>query len=170
VSTHGDVTFDFAPGTVLGDDTPRRYRRLLRQAVVGTDRFFAPAGKAVLGWAVQRGSGITVRTPDGADAPPVEEGFDGVVVVPTFGVGVAAPIRVTRVVRERDVVGFAYGTRAGHPEVGEEAFLVRRVGTETVLELRALSRPAFPYSLVAPVGLVLQDRFSGRYLRALTGG
>lgn len=166
----GGVTFDFAPGTVLGDETPRRYRRLLRRSVVGTDRFFAAAGKAVLGWSIQRSSGIAVRTPDGAEAPPVEEGFEGVVVVPTVGMGISAPIVVTRVVRERDVIGFAYGTLKGHPEVGEEAFLVRRVGTETVFELRALSRPAFPYSLAAPVGLVLQERFSGRYLRALTGG
>ena len=84
-----------------------------------------------------------------------------------LGVPVAAPFRVTRVVHEPDRVGFAYGTLPGHPEVGEEAFLVRRVGAETVFELRALSRPAFPYSLAAPVGLLLQQRFSDRYLRAL---
>jgi uncharacterized protein (UPF0548 family) len=51
--------------------------------------------------------------------------------------------------------------------VGEEAFLVRRIGTETVFELRALSHAAFPYSLAAPFGLLLQQRFSDRYLRAL---
>ncbi|WP_375387866.1 DUF1990 family protein [uncultured Amnibacterium sp.] len=170
MSEVGGVTFDFAPGTVLGEDAPRGYRRLLRRSVVGTDRAFADAGRAVLDWTVQRASGIAVRTAEGADAPPAEEGLAGVVVVPALGVGITAPMVVTRVVRERDLVGFAYGTRRGHPEVGEEAFLVRRVGTETVFELRALSRPAFPYSLAAPIGLLLQERFTGRYLRALTGG
>ena len=74
---------------------------------------------------------------------------------------------ITRVIEEPDLVGFAYGTLPGHPEVGEEAFLVRRVGRETAFELRALSKPAFPYSLAAPVGLLLQSRFSDRYMRSL---
>ena len=88
-----------------------------------------------------------------------------------FGVGrVVAPMRVTRVLREPEVIGFAYGTLPGHPEVGEEAFLVRRVGRETVFELRALSRPAFPYSLAAPVGLALQSVFTERSLLALVRG
>lgn len=161
-------TFDFAPGAVLGDSAPPGYRRLQRATVVGVAADLERLGALVLDWQVQRRSGIAVRTPEGADAPPVAEGFEGAVVVPVLGVGrVVAPMRVTRVLRGPEVMGFAYGTLPGHPEVGEEAFLVRRVGRETVFELRALSRPAFPYSLAAPVGLALQAMFTERYLLAL---
>jgi uncharacterized protein (UPF0548 family) len=152
---------------VLGAVTPRGYRRLLRQTVIGTAAAFDPASEAVLDWAVQCRSGIAVLSDSGDDAPRATEGLEGVVVVPVLGRTIAAPFRVTRVLHEADIAGFAYGTLPGHPEVGEEAFLVRRVGDETVFELRALSRPAFPYSLAAPVGALLQQRFTERYLRAL---
>ena len=160
-------TFGFLPGTVLTDEHPRGYRRFVRQAVIGTAARFDGAAEAVLDWQVQRRSGIAALSDSGDDAPRASEGLEGVVKVPVLGVPVSAPFRVTRVIQEPDLVGFAYGTLPGHPEVGEEAFLVRRVGPETVFELRALSRPAFPYSLAAPVGLLLQQRFSDRYLRAL---
>lgn len=160
-------SFDFLPGTVLTAATPRGYRRRHREAVIGTDDRFASATEDVLEWAVQRRSGIRALSDSGDDAPRAAEGLDGVVVIPLLRGTVAAPFRVTAIVREPDRVGFAYGTLPGHPEVGEEAFLVRRDGTETVFELRALSRPAFPYSLAAPVGALLQRRVTERYLSAL---
>ena len=160
-------TFDFLPGTVLADETPRGSRRPLRRSVIGTAAAFDAAAASVLEWQVQRRSGIAARSDSGDDAPRASEGLEGVVVVPLLGRTVSAPFRVTRVLEEPDLVGFAYGTLPGHPEVGEEAFLVRRIGNETVFELRALSHPAFPYSLVAPVGALLQQRFTERYLRAL---
>ena len=160
-------TFDFLPGTVLTDAPPRGYRRLERRTVIGTADRFPTAAEEVLDWAVQRRSGIRALSDSGDDAPRASEGLEGVVLVPALGVPVRAPFRVTTVVQEPDRVGFAYGTLPGHPEVGEEAFLVRRTDAETVFELRALSRPAFPYSLAAPVGLLLQQRFTERYLEAL---
>jgi uncharacterized protein (UPF0548 family) len=160
-------TFGFLPGTVLTDEAPRGYRRFVRRVVIGTAARFPGAADEVLDWAVQRRSGIAARAVSGSDAPRVSEGLEGTVEVPVLRCTVAAPFRVTRVLQEADVAGFAYGTLPGHPEVGEEAFLIRRTGPETVFELRALSRPAFPYSLAAPVGLLLQQRFSDRYLRAL---
>ena len=160
-------TFDFLPGSVLEDATPGGYRRLLRRSVIGTTAAFDAAAAAVLDWQVQRRSGVRVLAVSGSEAPRVSEGLEGAVVVPVLGRAVTAPVRVTRVVREDEVVGFAYGTLPGHPESGEEAFLVRRAGPETVFELRALSRPAFPYSLAAPVGAALQRRFTDRYLSAL---
>lgn len=160
-------TFGFLPATVLTDEHPRGYRKLLRQGVIGTAGRFGTAAEEVLDWQVQRRSGIAALADSGDDAPRASEGLEGVVRVPVLGAVVSAPFRVTRVIREPDRVGFAYGTLRGHPEVGEEAFLVRRIGTETVFELRALSRPAFPYSLAAPVGLLLQQRFTDRYLAAL---
>lgn len=162
------ITFDFAVGTVLEDATPRGYSRLERRAVVGGPLDLERLGAAVLDWQVQRRSGIAVRTVDGADAPPVVEGFTGAVVIRLLRVvPIIAPVVVTRVIREPDRIGFVYATLLGHPEVGEEAFLIRRAGPETLIELRALSRPAFPYSLAAPVGRALQRGFTQRYLRSL---
>jgi uncharacterized protein (UPF0548 family) len=50
----------------------------------------------------------------------------------------------------RDRRGFAYGTLPGHPEQGEEAFLLDLTGNGDVhFRIRAFSRPA---SLLARVG------------------
>ncbi len=165
-------TFGFAPGTVLTDEVPAGYRSMRRANTVGTADAFDALGRLVLDWAVQRRSGIAVRDPAGRDAPPIEEGLEGRVVIPLVVAGalrfeVAAPVRVTRVLDGPDAIGFAYGTLPGHPEVGEESFVVRRRGPETAFELRSLSRQAFPYSLLGPVGRSMQDRFAERYLAAL---
>ena len=165
-------TFAFPPGTVLTEQVPSGYRALRRTRDVGAAGDLSELGTMVLGWAVQRRSGIAVRRPDGRDAPAAVEGFEGRVVIPLLVVGavrweISAPMRVTAVLNGPDGIGFAYGTLPGHPERGEEAFVVRRVGDRSVFELRALSRPAFPYSLLAPVGRLLQERYTRRYLRVL---
>lgn len=71
---------------------------------------------------------------------------------------------------EPDRVGFAYGTLPGHPECGEQSFVVTRDETGAVwFTIRAFSRPARWFSrLGAPVTRVLQRLATRRYLRALT--
>lgn len=165
-------SYRFATGAVLTDAVPPGYRALRRTADVGAAEDLGRLGAAVLAWAVQRRSGIAVRDPDGRDAGTVEEGLEARVVIPLVRLGavaleVAAPVRVVRVLDGADAVGFVYGTLPGHPEVGEESFVVRRAGGRAVFELRALSRPAFPYSLAPVVGSAFQRRYTARYLRAL---
>jgi len=167
-------TYGFAPGTVLTDVVPAGFAVLRRSADVGTAAELERLGEAVLRWAVQRRSGVAVRDGLGRDAEPVAEGLEPRVVIPLLRAGalrleVAAPVRVVRVVRSPDAVGFAYGTLPGHPEIGEESFVVVRDGDRTRFELRALSRPAMPYALLPPVGRAFQRRFTARYLRALDG-
>ncbi|MFE1950591.1 DUF1990 family protein [Streptomyces sp. NPDC059524] len=79
------------------------------------------------------------------------------------------PCRVVRVVREPDRIGFAYGTLAGHPECGEEAFLVTREPDGSVwFRIRAFSRPGRWYTrLAGPLARVVQLAVTRRYLRAL---
>jgi uncharacterized protein (UPF0548 family) len=79
------------------------------------------------------------------------------------------PIRIVAVVEQPDRVGFAYGTRPGHPVTGEEAFVVHRDAVGTVsLTLRSLTRaPRGPWRLLFPVALVAQRFYRRRYLRAL---
>ena len=165
-------SFHFAPGTVLTDAVPRGYEPLRRRAVVGASADFDRLARDVFAWRVQRGSGVRVVDASGADAPDVVDGLDARVVIPLLAIGavrieLAAPLRVSAVVREADRVGFAYGTVRGHPEHGEEAWLLERADGEVTLTIRALSKPAFPYSLLPWVGRAFQRRFTDRYLRAL---
>ncbi|MDH2442452.1 DUF1990 domain-containing protein [Amnibacterium sp. CER49] len=161
-------------GTVLTDARPPGYRVLHAAAVVGRAEELAGLGEAVLRWRLQRGSGIRVTDGAGQDAPPVALGARVRIEIPlvvALGLRLAtsAPAVITVVLQEPDRIGFAYGTLPGHPERGEESFVVARRGDRAVLEVRALSRPAFPYSLAAPVNRRFQRRYSARYLRALLG-
>jgi uncharacterized protein (UPF0548 family) len=77
------------------------------------------------------------------------------------------PVRVVRVVDEPDRRGFVYGTLPGHPETGEEAFLVERDADGTWIKVRAFSRPARWYSrLGGPVTSWMQRRYTERYVAA----
>jgi uncharacterized protein (UPF0548 family) len=81
------------------------------------------------------------------------------------------PARVVYVVDEPTRRGFAYGTLPGHPERGEEAFIVERQADGSVwLVIRAFSRPAGLFVWIgAPIARLLQAVYTGRYERALAG-
>jgi uncharacterized protein (UPF0548 family) len=81
------------------------------------------------------------------------------------------PARVVYVIDEPDRRGFAYGTLPGHPERGEEAFVVERQPDGSVwLVIRAFSRPSSPLMWIGyPVARLLQAFYTARYERALAG-
>lgn len=83
---------------------------------------------------------------------------------------VTAPCRVVYVIDEADRCGFAYGTLPGHPESGEEAFLLDRgTDTATTFTITGFSRPATTAAkLAGPLARRVQDFLTARYLRALT--
>jgi uncharacterized protein (UPF0548 family) len=70
---------------------------------------------------------------------------------------------------EGDERGFAYGTLPGHPESGEECFLVRLTPTGTVVyEIRVFFRLASPLArLGGPVSLLVQRVATDRYVSAI---
>lgn len=149
-------------------ELPTGYHHLHAATVLGTGRpLFARAGEAVLRWQVQRGAGLQVE----ADA---ERAAPGVRVVSRVRLGplsVAAPCEVVYVVEEEDRTGFAYGTVAGHPEVGEESFLVSIADDVVTFEVVAFSRPATWWArLGGPVSRLVQRRVTARYLAALPTG
>lgn len=75
-----------------------------------------------MSWQVQARAGLRVAT---SELRIVE----GAVCVMTFGpapFALTIPCRVVYTIAEADVCGFAYGTLPGHPESGEEAFVLRR--------------------------------------------
>ena len=81
------------------------------------------------------------------------------------------PVRVVYVIDEPQRRGFAYGTLPGHPEEGEEAFIVERRDDDSVwLIIRAFSRPSNRWYWVGyPALRLLQALFTHRYEHALTG-
>ena len=136
-----------------------RFRRPLLR------RDFDGAAEEVLGWQLHLRAGIRVSASALAAAP-------GVVVEQRIGpdrASIVAPCRVVYVLDEPDRRGFAYGTLRGHPEAGEESFVLERSATGAVeLVITAMSRPAWWLArLGAPVARVIQRRVTERYLAAL---
>jgi uncharacterized protein (UPF0548 family) len=119
----------------------------------------------VLGWQVQLRAGVTVA----ASAPVVTPGAVVIVGLGAGPVRLSAPCRVVYLVEEPRRLGFAYGTLPGHPESGEEAFIVEQHADDSVtFTITAFSRPATTLArLAGPVGRLVQARVTARYLRTL---
>ena len=153
-------------GSVESGALPAGYHHLDVTRVVGQGRdWFDVAAARVLTWQVQRRAGVQV------DAE--REVALGVRAVLGLGFGpllVRAPVEVVVVTSEEDRVGFAYGTLAGHPELGEERFAVAlREDGAVEARIRAFSRPGRWFTRMAgPVGRGLQRTMTQRYLDALT--
>lgn len=145
---------------------PLGYRRLERQRLIGRGRgLFERAATELMAWGVQRGAGLAVD----ADTATAQAGAVVRARLRVGTLGVTAPCRVVYTVTEPKRVGFAYGTLPGHPESGEELFLVEHLPDDSVrLAVRAFSRPARWYSRLArPLTHVIQAVVTERYLRAL---
>ena len=83
-----------------------------------------------------------------------------------FGpLAIRAPVRVVYLLDEPDRQGFAYGTLPGHPETGEEAFvLTRGADGRVTFAISAFSRPVSLLARVAgPAGVLTQRWVTGRY-------
>lgn len=137
---------------------------VLRRSTAVRGSTFAAAADAMFGWRIQQQAGIVVT----ASHPQV---YESSVVVLRLGVGqlrVRAPCRVVYLVDEPHRRGFAYGTLPGHPESGEESFVLTDLPEGPVLEITAFSTPATALSRVAgPVGQAVQRAITQCYLRAL---
>ncbi|MGY1592857.1 DUF1990 family protein [Geodermatophilus sp. SYSU D00708] len=153
-------------GATRHADLPAGYDHVERSVVVGSGPdVFERAVAAVFDWRAQRGVGLRVRATGPASQP-------GTVVVLTAGLprlGYDIPCRVVWAQTTGDERGFAYGTLPGHPESGEEAFVVRRTpGGEVVFGLRVFARLASPLArLGGPVSTVVQRLATARYLSAI---
>jgi uncharacterized protein (UPF0548 family) len=138
-----------------------RYEILLGR---GTETF-RRAVTGLRGWKAHAGPGVRVF-------PHEEVIAAGATVVVTLGtpfLALAAPCRIVGVLDEQAQWGFAYGTLPGHPEKGEEAFVVSISPDETVhFEIVAFSRPAdLLVRLSGPLGTGIQKGGTNSYLRAL---
>lgn len=95
----------------------------------------------------------------------------GDTAVMRVAIGLPIPVRVIYVVDEPSRVGFAYGTLAGHPEDGEESWIVEHRDDDSVwMTVRAFSRPAnLLWWCGYPILRIVQEMYTRRYLRALAG-
>jgi uncharacterized protein (UPF0548 family) len=172
-------------GATRDGDLPDGYRRIRARALVGRGpHVFAAAVRGLRSFDMQRGAGLRVRfirsgaPPSGAeaelsslrtDAPGVEVAAE---VAMGMGVGplrLWAPCRVVWVIDEPRLYGYGYGTLPGHPESGEEGFLVSLDEQEFVrLEIRAFSRPARWFARWSgPAETLVQDWATDRYRASL---
>lgn len=122
-------------------------------------RDFAAVADELLGWQVHRRAGLRID----AQTPPAAPGVEVV-----MRLGLRIPCQVVYLLDGPDERGFAYGTLPGHPERGEEAFVLRRAEDGTItFEITAFSRPAnVVVRLGGPLGARVQDYVTGRYLHA----
>ncbi|TJZ56996.1 DUF1990 domain-containing protein [Streptomyces piniterrae] len=164
-----DLTYPEEGGT-RRTPLPPGYSHLRQEVLIGHGRAaLAAAGEAVTTFRMHRAAGVGIRAGGRRAAP-------GMSVEVSLGIGplrLRAPCRVVWVVAEEDRVGFAYGTLDGHPECGEEAFVVERRADDSVwFTVTAFSRPArLTTRLGGPLVPVFQRwyaRHCGRTLRRLT--
>lgn len=146
------------------------YRWYDRSVPVGSGRAsWEVASAAVLMWGVKTSSGFSVRSASGEVGGRVSPGARFWLSAHLGPVVVREPVVIGDVVQSPDRVGFSYGTLAGHPVSGEEAFIVsRRPDGSVWLTLRSATRPSSGrWRLVFPVLLVAQRWYRHRYVRAL---
>lgn len=109
-------------GATRGDSPlPEGYRHLRHRMRVGQGRVaFELAADAVLEWRMHAG----MRVRPLADRPRAEPGAKVTVHLGPGRFSFKAPCEVIWVADEPRRRGFAYGTLKGHPECGEESFVV----------------------------------------------
>ncbi|MEV4350546.1 DUF1990 domain-containing protein [Actinoplanes sp. NPDC049596] len=153
--TYGEV------GATRHEPLPSGYGHVRRDVRIGHGRpLFEAASADLLGWRMHRRAGFTVTS----------AGDDVTLTLGRWPLRLTIPCRVVYRIDEENRRGFAYGTRPGHPERGEEAFVVELTETGDVyFRIRAFSRPA---SLLAraggPITRMVQEFATDCYVRSLT--
>jgi len=161
-----DAPFSYAEVGATRGTLPVGYHHLSETFVIGHGRAaYDDAVERLMTWGVQRGAGLRV----GASAERVEPDVVAVVRLGWGPLAVRAPVRVVAVVDEPDLSGFAYGTLPGHPERGEELFVVDLADDGTVrLRITAFSAPGSSLArMIGPLGRLVQRQITRRYGRAL---
>lgn len=145
-------------------DAPAGYRHLHRQATLNRCDFDA-AARDLLEWRMHSRAGLRV---DASEIPLRQD----TVVLMRWGPGplaVKIPCRVLEVIDESRRRGFAYGTLSGHPEAGEERFILEQLDDGRILfTITAHSRPASTLAKVGgPISRAAQNFMTQRYLQAM---
>ena len=140
------------------------YSRLNRSVTLRR-RAFDAAARDLFEWRMHSRAGVRVEA---SDIPLRQD----TVVLMRSGLGplsVKIPCRVLDIVDEPQHRGFAYGTLPGHPEAGEERFVLEQLEDGRILfTITAYSRPASTLArLGGPLSRAAQTFMTQRYLEAL---
>jgi uncharacterized protein (UPF0548 family) len=140
----GGFSYPEVGATDRGGRLPAGYAQLRYRARLGSGReVFAAAGEAVLTWRMHRAVGVGVTPTADRAAPGVDVRILLGLRLGGVPLGVTAPCRVVWTAEEPTRLGFGYGSLPGHPECGEEAFLVELAPDGQVwFTVTAFSRPA----------------------------
>ncbi|WP_433478014.1 DUF1990 family protein [Spirillospora sp. CA-142024] len=148
-------------GATREAERPDGYRHLRHRVLVGRgDAAYRNAADAVMEFWMHRALPVRVETSAPRAAP-------GVSVVIGLGAGplrLNAPCRIVWTREEERYTGWAYGTLPGHPQSGEESFVVHLDDEDDVwLTVTAFSRPATAAARAAgPLGPVFQRAYARR--------
>jgi uncharacterized protein (UPF0548 family) len=129
------------------------------------DEAFERGKTGLRDWSAHRAAGVRIHPPN---APLTA----GTVVAGWVAIGpisVVFPCRLVYVIDEPRRFGWAYGTLPGHPESGEEAFMIEHHDDDRVsFTIEVFSKPADPLTrLAGPIARALQARATRRYLTGI---
>ena len=126
---------------------------------------FEAARIALLHWVLQRRIGADVVPPRQA----LELGATVLLIIRRGPACIVAVNRVVALIDQPHRFAYAYGTLSGHPERGEEAFIVDLLDDESIrLTIRVAAEPATRIGrLLAPIVRLLQRAALRRYLAAV---
>jgi uncharacterized protein (UPF0548 family) len=145
---------------------PPGYHHQYLSAPIGYGRGqFRAAAECLMRWEMHAHAGLHPQVSDEV----VQEGSVAVLRLHLGPVRLRVPVRVIRVIDEPTRRGFVYGTLPGHPERGEESFVVQIAEDGTVrFHLVAFSRPGRWFTrLGRPLSRAGQVLVSERYLTAV---
>ena len=158
VPTYADLGASLT-GSLLFGYRHDRYEARLPDRPDAFDR----AREGLRQWVAHIYSGLSVQPLE-----PPREGATVAVGSPLGPLTAVAICRVVTLVDEQDTFGFAYGTLPGHPEQGEESFLVKRAAEGVTFTVVAFSKPVELLArLGGPITRAVQQRATRRYLDAL---
>ena len=173
---HGPLRWSFASQSVLSWGIQRRSGFAVEMTETPeevTDQSYVPVSLDTAGVPVPPGnSDDEDEAVYGSDGTAMVAAGDSVWLrIPAGPFSVKAPARVVYVINEKKRKGFAYGTLAGHPESGEESFVVELADDGSVwLEIRSFSRPSRWFWWAGYPGLrFAQFFYTRRYFTALSG-
>jgi uncharacterized protein (UPF0548 family) len=154
-----DLTYPEVGASASGA-LPAGYRHDRHALTIGPASQFENVAKRLRQWGAHAGAGMHV-VPD----QEVRTSGPDHLIMKLAAIWVVAPVRIVYVVDEADRGGFAYGTLPGHPEAGEESFVVERRGDCTEIQVVAFSKPSELLARMgSPVTRAVQLATTRRYL------
>jgi uncharacterized protein (UPF0548 family) len=164
VSALESAAFTYSEIGATATVTPSGFQAFTRNRRLNR-RDFQSAAEELLAWRVHERAGLTV-------AASSHHVTAGAVVKMTVGIKPLAlhiPCRVVYLIEEPQRSGFAYGTLPGHPESGEELFLLEQNPDDSItFTIKAFSKPASALARAGgPITRWIQLAMTNRYLEAL---